>query len=163
MIEVSSREFMVYLIYCLGPEASYYYYYYYYCHHHQGLNKWAVINTKTKQAKAEINTRLTTAGTWPGIRGCPGGVSPICCIRAFFKARWFRPLISNWSFRCWGGWKYLQGGFSRLHRPWKYGKQDMVITHCGQCTAKHEIINIFFADGQYERQMFINLLLKFEV
>jgi len=60
---------------------------------------------------------LTTAGTCPGIKGWPGGVNPICCIRAFFKARWFRPLISNWSFRCCGGWKYLHGGFSRLHRP----------------------------------------------
>ena len=24
------------------------------------------------------------------------------------------------TFRCWGGWKYLQAGFSLLHRPWKW-------------------------------------------
>lgn len=59
---------------------------------------------------------LTTAGTCPGITGCPGAI-PICCIKAFFKARWLRPFINNWSFKCCGGWKYLQGGLSRLQRP----------------------------------------------
>lgn len=38
-------------------------------------------------------------------------------IRAFFSAKWFLPLMTNWSFKCLGGWKYLHGGFSRLHRP----------------------------------------------
>lgn len=57
---------------------------------------------------------LTTAvGNWPVRRGWRG----ICCKRAFFKARWLRPFMSSWSFKCWGGWKYLQGGFSRLHLP----------------------------------------------
>lgn len=57
---------------------------------------------------------LTTAvGNWPVRSGWRG----ICCKRAFFKARWLRPFMSSWSFKCWGGWKYLQGGFSRLHLP----------------------------------------------
>lgn len=60
--------------------------------------------------------QLTTAGTWPGSTGCPGEI-PICCMMAFFRARWFRPFISSWSLRCCGGWKYLHGGFSRLQRP----------------------------------------------
>ena len=52
---------------------------------------------------------------------------PICCISAFLSARWLRPLISSWSLRCWGGWKYLHGGFSRLHRPWKWIRFKLII------------------------------------
>lgn len=65
-------------------------------------------------------------GTWPGTRGWPG-VRPICCIRAFFKARWLRPFMSSWSLRCCGGWKYLQGGFSLLHRPWNDKKNTKLV------------------------------------
>lgn len=60
---------------------------------------------------------LTTVGTCPGMTGWPGPI-PICCISAFFKAKWFLPFINSWSFRCCGGWKYLHGGFSRLQRPY---------------------------------------------
>ena len=56
---------------------------------------------------------LTTGNCVPKTGICVNWV----CIRACFRAKWFLPLISNWSFRCWGGWKYLQGGFSRLQRP----------------------------------------------
>ena len=58
---------------------------------------------------------MVAAGICPGMICCC-----ICWARAFLRARWFRPLISNWSFRCCGGWKYLQAGFSRLHRPCKF-------------------------------------------
>lgn len=41
------------------------------------------------------DSELTTAaGTCPATRGCPG-VRPICCRRAFFSAKWLRPLIKS--------------------------------------------------------------------
>lgn len=61
--------------------------------------------------------KLTIGCSWLVIIGWPFGAIPICCIKAFFNAKWLRPFINNWSFRCCGGWKYLHGGFSRLHRP----------------------------------------------
>lgn len=66
-----------------------------------------------------IERWLTIGCSWLVIIGWPLGAMPICCMSAFFSARWFRPLIRSWSFRCCGGWKYLHGGFSRLQRPWK--------------------------------------------
>lgn len=66
--------------------------------------------------------QLTSVWTCPGMTYCPPGVIPICCIIEFFKARWFRPFISNCSFKCCGGWKYLQGGFPRLQRSWNKKK-----------------------------------------
>jgi len=75
------------------------------------------------QQRRSNDILTTAAGTWPGTIGWPG-VNPICCMSAFFNAKWFRPFMSNWSFKCWGGWKYLHGGFSRLHRPWKQNKNN---------------------------------------
>ena len=77
---------------------------------------------KIKKIKSQETTddssdaNLTIVGICPGITDCPGPM-PICSIRAFFRAKWLRPLINSWSLRCCGGWKYLHGGFSLLHRP----------------------------------------------
>ena len=43
----------------------------------------------------------------------------------FLKARLFFPLITSWSFRCCGGWRYLHLGFSRVHRPWKLSSWEI--------------------------------------
>lgn len=74
------------------------------------------VNSRRRGATNVLKFGHTTAGTWPGTSGW-AGVRPICCISAFFRAKWLRPFIKSWSFRCCGGWKYLHGGFSRLHRP----------------------------------------------
>lgn len=67
------------------------------------------------EAKRELTIGCSGLGRMVGAG--VGGAIPICCISAFFRARWLRPLMRSWSLRCCGGWKYLQGGFSLLHRP----------------------------------------------
>ena len=67
---------------------------------------------------------LTMVGICPGRTDWAAGPMPICSMSAFLSARWLRPLISSWSLRCCGGWKYLHGGFSRLHRPCEHKQKQ---------------------------------------
>lgn len=87
------------------------------------------VNSRRRGATNVLKFGHTTAGTWPGTSGW-AGVRPICCISAFFRAKWLRPFIKSWSFRCCGGWKYLHGGFSRLHRPWNKNHKMQFIRIC---------------------------------
>lgn len=69
--------------------------------------------------------KLTMVGSIPGTMPADGRRlwAAAACICKFFRMRLFRPFCRSCSRRCWGGWRYLQGGSFLWHFPWR--KQEI--------------------------------------